>query len=217
MAMWLPAVGPQSRQRHRLLGLAPQAFAGAQRSRDPPPRLSFAPVDLSSTTAVVALVASGLAVCALIAVAVLARGLRRVRAQQRTVMGDGERDLVAHATELDQAFQGLHTYVEDVAARLDARLDTVEESLTGAVAFRGLVRYDAFNEMSGRQSTSVALLDARRCGIVLSSIHHRDQARLYAKQIVDGRGDLQLSPEELEAVRRALAGEVAGQADEPSG
>ena len=70
------------------------------------------------------------------------------------------------------------------------------------------MRYDAYNEMSGRQSTSIALLDDGRSGIILSSIHHRDQARLYAKQVVDGAGAVPLSPEEEEALRAALAGEV---------
>jgi hypothetical protein len=81
------------------------------------------------------------------------------------------------------------------------------------VAYQGLVRYDAYNEMSGRQSTSIALLDSKRSGIVISSIHHRDQARLYAKQVVDGRAQLELSPEEEEAMRVALAGEVPDSAD----
>ena len=58
--------------------------------------------------------------------------------------------------------------------------------------------------MSGRQSTTIALLDSRRSGVVLSSIHHRDQARLYAKQIVEGSAELRLSPEEEEALRLAL-------------
>jgi hypothetical protein len=61
--------------------------------------------------------------------------------------------------------------------------------------------------MSGQQSTSIALLDSNRSGIVLSSIHHRDQARMYAKQIHLGQPELQLSPEEDEAIRLALAGE----------
>jgi hypothetical protein len=65
--------------------------------------------------------------------------------------------------------------------------------------------------MSGHQSTSIALLDASRSGVVLSSIHHRDQARLYAKRVDGGRGELQLSPEEEEAVRLALEG---GRGDE---
>ena len=66
-----------------------------------------------------------------------------------------------------------------------------------------MVRYDAYNEMSGQQSTSIALLDSSRSGVVLSSIHHRDQARLYAKQVSDGKGELRLSPEEEEAIQHA--------------
>ena len=75
------------------------------------------------------------------------------------------------------------------------------------MAYRALVRYDAYGEMSGRQSTSIALLDATRSGVVLSSIHHRDQARLYAKQVLNGQPELELSPEEDEAIRLALAGD----------
>ena len=89
-----------------------------------------------------------------------------------------------------------------------------EQRLDGAIAYRSLVRYDAYGEMSGRQSTSIALLDANRSGIVLSSIHHRDQARMYAKQVRAGRGELELSPEEEEAVRTALDGRPAADAAE---
>jgi hypothetical protein len=111
---------------------------------------------------------------------------------------------VALGSELQDGFRALHDYVHDVAQRQDGRLQTAETRLDGAIAHCGLVRYDAYNEMSGRQSTSIALLDASATGIVLSSIHHRDQARLYAKRVQDGRGELELSPEEEEAVRLAL-------------
>ena len=67
-----------------------------------------------------------------------------------------------------------------------------------------MVRYDAYNEMSGRQSSSMALLDDTGTGVVLSSILHRDQARLYVKGVRDGRAGVELSPEEDEAVRTAL-------------
>ena len=165
--------------------------------------------DLSSTTGIVALAAGGLALVALIAVVVLVRSLRRLRADQRAILGGSSpQDLVAHAAELDRGFGSLHDYVGDVVASLDARLTAAEGRLDGAVAFHGLVRYDAYNEMSGRQSTSIALLDSRGSGIVISSIHHRDQARLYAKQVVAGRAELELSPEEEEAMRAALAGEA---------
>ena len=83
-----------------------------------------------------------------------------------------------------------------------------EDRLDGAIAYRALVRYDAYGEMSGHQSTTIALLDADHNGVVLSSIAHRDTARLYCKQVHAGRGEHQLSPEEEEAVRLALAGEV---------
>jgi hypothetical protein len=170
--------------------------------------------DLSSTTGIVALVAGGIAIIALLGVLLLVRALRRLRADQRAVLGgNAPQDLVAHAAQLDHGFSSLNDYVADVASRLDARLTSAEQRLDGAIAFHGLVRYDAYNEMSGRQSTSIALLDSSGSGIVLSSIHHRDQARLYAKQIVNGRGQLELSPEEEEAVRVALAGEVPDSAE----
>jgi hypothetical protein len=163
--------------------------------------------DLSSTAGAVALAGCGVAVIALAFSAWLAVQLRRVRAQQRAVLGEhGDRDLIDHAAGLEQAFRSLHGYVEDVAERLDARVGVAEERLDGAIAYHGLVRYDAYNEMSGHQSTSIALLDSHRSGVVLSSIHHREQARLYAKLIHQGQGELELSPEEAEAVRQALSG-----------
>ena len=171
--------------------------------------------ELTTTTGIAALAAGALALIALLAVIVLARRLAKLRADQRVVFGERHaRDLVAHAAELDHEFRSLHGYVEDLAAGLQSRLAVVEQRLDGAIAHHGLVRYDAYNEMSGRQSTSIALLDARGSGVVVSSIHHRDQARLYAKQVIQGQGQLALSPEEQEAVRVALAGEVPDRAEQ---
>ncbi len=160
--------------------------------------------DLSSTAGVVAVAAGALAVVALLACVALALRLRRVRAAQRVVLGDAGRDIVGHAAALQAQFKELSEYVQDAAARLEERVGFTEQRLDGAVAYRALVRYDAYGEMSGRQSTSIALLDAHRSGLVLSSILHRDQARIYTKQVVEGRGELELSPEENEAVRLAL-------------
>ena len=171
--------------------------------------------ELTTTTGIAALAAGALALIALLVVLVLARRVSKLRADQRVVFGErGARDLVAHAAGLDRDFRSLHGYVEDLADGLQARLAVTEERLDGAVAHHGLVRYDAYNEMSGRQSTSIALLDARGSGVVVSSIHHRDQARFYAKQVVEGQGQLALSPEEQEAVRVALAGEVPDRAEQ---
>lgn len=173
--------------------------------------------DLSSTTGIVALAAAGAAVIALALALTLFLQLRRLRADQRAVLGaGGAQDIVHHAAELERSFVALNDYVTDVAARLDGRLGTVEGRLDGAITHCGLLRYDAYNEMSGRQSTSIALLDSSSSGVVLSSIHHRDQARLYAKQVSQGRGELQLSPEEEEAIRLALSQPLPpGPAPEP--
>jgi len=160
---------------------------------------------LTDTQGIVALAAAAVAVLALIGCAVLALRLRALRAAQRVVLGEEQRDLVAHAADLQQDFTALHDYVGDAAQRLDERLAAVELALQGTIAHRSLVRYDAYNELSGRQSMSIALLDGTRSGIVLSCIHHRDQARVYAKQIHAGAGELELSPEEAEAIRLALA------------
>lgn len=69
-----------------------------------------------------------------------------------------------------------------------------------------LVRYDAFGDIGGRQSFSAALLDDSGDGLVLSSIHARNEARTYAKSIEDGRSSAELTPEEKQAVAAARAG-----------
>ena len=165
---------------------------------------------LTDTQGIVALAAAAVAVVALLGCCALALTVRRLRRAQRLVLGEqGQRDVVAHAATMQDAFEALREYVEDVAARLDGRLAGTETALRGAIAHRALVRYDAYNELSGRQSMSIALLDEEQSGIVLSCIHHRDQARVYAKQVHGGQGELELSPEEAEAVRLALSSPAA--------
>jgi hypothetical protein len=163
---------------------------------------------LTDPAGVAALSAGALALIALGMSVVLTVRVRRLRVAQRAVLGgSGRDDLVSHAAGLQQAFGHLHERVEEVAARLDDRMGATERRLDGAITYRALVRYDAYGELSGHQSASLALLDAERNGVVLSSIAHRDTARVYCKQVLDGRGEHLLSPEEDEAIRRALAGE----------
>jgi hypothetical protein len=155
----------------------------------------------TSTIDVVAVAAAAVAIVALVGCIWLA-----LRASQRTVLGEREAtDVVEYAVRLEGELIVLRDYLDDAAARLDSRLRRAERRLDGAISHRALVRYDAYGEMSGRQSLSLALLDASRSGVVLSSILHRDQARIYAKQVRDGESELKLSPEEEEALRLALA------------
>ena len=151
--------------------------------------------DLTTTQGIVALAAAGAAAVALLWLIVLAVKLRRLRAAQKTVMGEGQADLVAHAAQIQEAFVQLRDWVEETATRLEERMATAEHRIDGCVAYTSLVRYDAMGELSGQQSSTMALLDAHRTGVVVSSILHRDQARVYVKQVRDGESELELSPE----------------------
>ncbi len=167
--------------------------------------------NLTSIAGIVAIAAAAVAVIALLLSLALAIRLRRVRSEQQLVLGDGREDLVAHAARLQGQVEALHQYLEDMGGVLQDRMQTVEGRLDQTIAHRALVHYDAYGEMSGQQSTSIALLDETGSGLVLSSIHHRDQARLYAKQVMGGAGEHELSPEENEAIRLAL-GQAADRA-----
>jgi hypothetical protein len=163
---------------------------------------------LTTTEGIAALAAGGVALVALALAIVVAVKVRRLRSAQRAVLGGSEqRDLVEHAARLERGFADLRDWVEDAAAGIENRMAAAETRIDGCVTYRSLVRYDAYGEMSGRQSSSVALLDAHRSGVVLSSILHRDSARVYVKQIVAGESELELSPEEQEAIEAALAGQ----------
>ena len=164
---------------------------------------------LTTTQGIVALAAAGVAAVALLWVVVLSVKLRRLRAAQRTVMGEGQADLVAHAAQIQEAFVQLRDWVEETATRLEERMATAEGRLDGCVSHTSLVRYDAMGELSGQQSSTMALLDSRRTGVVVSSILHRDQARVYVKQVRDGESELELSPEEQQAIEDAMAGAPA--------
>jgi Protein of unknown function (DUF4446) len=162
--------------------------------------------ELTDPAGIAALAAGAVALLALALVLVLMLRVRRLRSAQNVVLGgSGREDLIGHAAGMQEAFVALNDRVEEVAERLEERMQESERRLDGAIAFRALVRYDAYGELSGHQSTSLALLDAARNGVVLSCIAHRGTARLYCKQVFDGRGEHELSPEENEAIRLALA------------
>jgi hypothetical protein len=161
--------------------------------------------DLTSTVGVIALAAGALALVALVLVLVLMRRLRRLRDAQRTVLGNsGERDLVSYAQSIGNGFEELRRTVESTFSQLGERFEINERRLGRTISRTAVVRYDAYGEMTGRQSSSMALLDDSGTGVVLSSILHREQARMYVKGIRDGQSEFELSPEENEAIQTAL-------------
>jgi hypothetical protein len=161
--------------------------------------------DLTSTVGVVALAAGAVALAALVLAFVALRRLRRLRNAQRAVLGEnGQRDLVAHAQTLQTGFDELRRLVESTFSQLEQRHADNERRLGRTISRTAVVRYDAYGEMTGRQSSSMALLDDSGTGVVLSSILHREQARMYVKSVRDGQSEFELSPEENEAIETAL-------------
>jgi Protein of unknown function (DUF4446) len=149
----------------------------------------------------VALAAAAAAAIALGVCAWLLTRVRRLRASQRVLLGGGRADLVDFAVSLQGRIDDLHRAVDEIAAGL-ARVDRrVDGSLTNTA----VVRYDAYAGTGGHQSASFAFLDANRTGTVVTAIQGRDYARLYVKELDRGRAPVALSPEELEAVERAMA------------
>jgi hypothetical protein len=126
--------------------------------------------------------------------------VRRVREAQRMLLGGGRKDLVDFAVSLQGRIDDLHRAVDEVAASL-ARVDRrVDASVSNA----SIVRYDAYEDTGGHQSASLALLDAARSGVVITAIQGRDYARIYMKELDRGKASVALSPEEQEAVERAM-------------
>ncbi len=161
--------------------------------------LSGSELVATGAVALVALVGIALSTTALIK-------LHRLKQTQSMILGErGTQDLAEHAAGLQTQFETLRSYVENTSTESDARMETIESRLSRAVTHCALVRYDAYGEQSGHQSTSIALLDSVGSGVVLSSIIHRDHARLYSKVLSSGKPERELSPEETDAVEKAMA------------
>jgi hypothetical protein len=154
-----------------------------------------------NVAAIVAVVAVAVGVAGVALAWVAWVRVRRLRDAQRVLIGGGRKDLVEFAVSLQGRVDDLHRAVDEVAAglaRVDRRVD-------GSVSNSAIVRYDAYEDTGGHQSASLALLDGSRSGVVVTAIQGRDYARIYMKELERGRPSVALSPEEQEAVDRAMA------------
>jgi Protein of unknown function (DUF4446) len=154
-----------------------------------------------TTSLVVATAACAAAVLALALAVLLWRRISRLQGAQAVVLGSDRRDLLDFAVSLQGRIDDLHRALDEVAAglsRVDRRVD-------GSVTNTAVVRYDAYEGTGGQQSASLALLDATRTGTVVTAIQGRDYARIYVKDLDRGRSSVALSPEEQEAVERAMS------------
>jgi Protein of unknown function (DUF4446) len=159
------------------------------------------PSSLTSAVGWVAIGAAAAAVVALLFSIAFYVQVRRMREAQKVLIGRGKDDLVEFAVSLQARIDDLHRAVDEVAAglsRIDKRVDA-------CLSHTSIVRYDAYEDAGGHQSASMAFLDAARSGVVVSAIQGRDYARIYVKELDRGQPSLALSPEEQEAVDRAMA------------
>jgi len=155
----------------------------------------------ASTAGWIAVAAGALAVLGLAAWVWTLLLLKRLRASQKIVLGGRQQDLVEFAVSLQGRIDDVLRAVDEVAAglsRVDRRVD-------GSVSRTSIVRYDALSDVGGHQSATLAMLDSSRTGVVISAIQGRDYARIYVKELDQGRAPVALSPEEREAVERAMA------------
>ena len=149
----------------------------------------------------VAIAACVVAAVALIVAFAVWRRLREVRRGQEAILGGSTADVVEFAVSLQGRIDDLHRAVDEIAAglaRVDRRVD-------GTVTNTAIVRYDAYEDTGGHQSASLALLDSARTGVVVTAIQGRDYARIYMKELDRGQASVALSPEEAEAVERAMS------------
>lgn len=152
----------------------------------------------TKTLTLLTLVALGLAVLSLVFGA-LAQGRRKVESKGPIELDDALRGILeGHARSIQR--------LEQAVRSLNATDRRQQGLIDGAVRRVGLIRYDAFEDVGGRLSFSCAMLDEHGTGVVVTSINGRQDTRVYAKPITDTKSPYNLSVEEEEAIRQALAG-----------
>jgi hypothetical protein len=163
----------------------------------------------AGTADLVAVVAAGVAVIALLVAVVALVRLSRLRRSYTLLQGDDEHGSFVDAVDRKtREVEGLRAQVE----ALSGDVGRVRDDLADAIRHVAVVRYDAFGDMGGRLSFSVALLDDTGDGLVLTSINGRSETRTYAKGVKRGASEAPLSPEEEQVIGYALRrAAVAGQ------
>ncbi len=148
-------------------------------------------------------VACALALLAVVVGVVALIRIRRLHRAYSLLQSDGSADSFVDAVgRQTREVAGLRQDVQSARSRLDA----VQSDLAAALRHVAVVRYDAFGDMGGRLSFSVALLDDAADGLVLTSINGRTETRTYSKGVKAGTSEASLSPEEEQAVSFAMRG-----------
>lgn len=146
----------------------------------------------------------GVVIIGLVVVAVVqSRRLRRTSAAYRALVSDSK------GVSLQQLLNSHLGKVIEVGTKMEelAKLyEALEIRSRGSLQHVGVVRFNPFEDTGSDQSFAIALLDDRRDGIVLSSLHGRGQTRVFAKPVEGGESKHQLSDEEAQAIQIAVDG-----------
>ena len=86
----------------------------------------------------------------------------------------------------------------------DSNIKVLSKNMQRTYQKMGLIKYDAFHEMGGKLSFSLAMLDMRNNGFIINAMHTREGCYTYIKEIIDGNSVIVLSEEEQEALKRAM-------------
>ncbi|MBQ9612694.1 MAG: DUF4446 family protein [Lachnospiraceae bacterium] len=99
-----------------------------------------------------------------------------------------------------------HEEIHQILDREDREIDEIQDRLRNAIQKVGVIKYDAFNQMGGNLSSSIALLNENNDGVIINTVQSVDGCYSYVKQIRDGRPDVDLGKEENEALEQAMYG-----------
>jgi hypothetical protein len=145
-----------------------------------------------------ATVATFIAVLALLIALGLAMQVAGLRRRLAAVPKDGNVIDLMRSIDTDLA------KVEGAVAGIAPRLQAVEQKLPLAISYTGVVTYDAFGDIGGKLSRSIAMLDSNGDGLVISLLVGRNETHFFTKEVRSGAGTERLSPEEGAAVTRAM-------------
>ncbi len=161
-------------------------------------------MDGATTTAMVlAILAAVLSAAALaVSLALYLKASRMAEPHKRFLAALGQMDFPEDLTGFLEALGTVHHRLQDTQRALEQTIEAVR----GSIARVGLVRFDAFEEMAGLLSFSLALLDHRANGVLLTGLHRRQSYDAYCRRVIGGTVEHEILPEEREALDEALRG-----------
>ena len=107
-----------------------------------------------------------------------------------------EKIFVRKFAQIDKLYEAKEDHEHDILF--------IKKNLEKMFSKYGVEKYDAFDDVGGKLSFALALLDKDNTGLILNAVHSRDNCFLYLKEIVKGESYVMLSQEEVEALRKAV-------------